>query len=326
MLEGASESIINKKANSEKRASVDVLIAAQNRADTIERAVQSALSQDEVCSVIVVDDASTDDTAIRAGECSPRGTRLIVERVRKNVGPSAARNLALKLSQAPWVAVLDGDDFFLPGRFGALLRNSDEWDLIADDIVRVDVTGRIAREPVLFGGRDEPFEMSLEQFVLGNVRPHGVQRTELGFIKPMMRRSFLDKHHLRFDEELRLGEDYALYTRALAARARFLIVPNSGYAAFWRLDSLSARHSRQDLERLRESDAELIKSTILTARERDAVREHYTSVDCRVQWLAVIEAFKSRKFLEFVAPFCRSPRVSMFLLLRLREEFNRRFF
>ena len=231
-------SIINKKANSEKRGCVDVLIAAHNRADTIERAVQSALSQDEVCSVIVVDDASTDDTAIRASECSPCRKRLIVERVGKNVGPSAARNLALKLSQAPWVAVLDGDDFFLPGRFVALLRNSDEWDLIADDIVRVDVTGRTAGEPVLFGGHDEPFEMSLEQFVLGNVRPHGVQRTELGFIKPIMRRSFLDNHNIRFDEKLRLGEDYALYTRALAVGARFLIVPNSGYAAFWRLQFL----------------------------------------------------------------------------------------
>ena len=39
------------------------MIAARDRADTIERAIASALAQDEVRTVIVVDDGSTDDTA-----------------------------------------------------------------------------------------------------------------------------------------------------------------------------------------------------------------------------------------------------------------------
>lgn len=307
-------------------ASVDVLIAARDRADTIERAVQSALAQDEVRAVILVDDGSTDETAARASRCDPQGKRLTIERLQSSVGPSAARNIALKLSTAPWVAVLDGDDFFLPGRIAALLRNSDEWDLIADDIaqVREDQIGNAAFKPVLFGDHREPFTLKFEQFVLGNVRRHGVLRTELGFIKPLIRRSFIDRHGLRYDERLRLGEDYALYARALAAGARCLIVPSPGYASVWRANSLSAQHSRQDLERLRDSDVDLIATTKLTIVEKRALRRHYLSIDCRVQWLATIEAYKTRQRLRFIGMFCRSPAVSKFLALRLLEEFQRR--
>jgi succinoglycan biosynthesis protein ExoU len=307
-------------------AAVDVLIAARNRSDTIERAVSSALVQDEVRTVIVVDDGSSDDTAARSRECDPEGGRVVVERLRSSLGPAAARNIALGLSRAPWVAILDGDDFFLPGRIGTLLAKAGEWDFVADDLLEVQ-EGRLDEQtpaPVLFGGRPEPFALDFEQFVLGNVGRHGALRREFGFLKPLIRRSFLDRHQLRYDEALRLGEDYALYARALAAGARFLILPTGGgYVSVVRAGSLSATHSRQDLERLRDSDAELLNAK-MSASEHRALRKHYSSVDCRVQWLAVIEAVKSRQYRAFIAAFCRSPKVSTYLAARLIEELHAR--
>ena len=115
----------------------DVLIAARDRADTIERAVQSALTQPEVSTVIVVDDGSTDDTLARAVKCDPHGKRLIVERLNLSAGPSAARNVAIEISKSPWLAILDGDDFILPGRIGKLLSLSADWDFIADDPLQI---------------------------------------------------------------------------------------------------------------------------------------------------------------------------------------------
>jgi succinoglycan biosynthesis protein ExoU len=106
---------------------------------------------------------------------------------------------------------------------------------------------------------------------------------------------------------LRLGEDYAFYARALALGARFLIVPSQGYVAVVRMDSISARHTKQDLERLRDSDLDLCTLQGLTERERRAVKKHYRSVDARVQWLAMIEAFKSRDPRCFLTPLFRSP-------------------
>ncbi len=321
-----SNCVIDREEYRRANACVDVLIAARNRADTIERAVQSALAQDEVRTVIVVDDASTDDTAAIATQCDPSGNRVIVERVPSNIGPAAARNRGLQLSTAPWFAILDGDDFFLPGRFEALLSKSDDWDFLADDLVQVreEQVSKMPLEPVLFGDRHEPFALDLESFVLGNARRHGILRTELGFLKPLIRRSFIDQCGLNYDEKLRLGEDYALYIRALAGGARFLIVPATGYASVIRADSLSALHSKRDLERLRDSDVDLLGSARLTAGQRRALKQHYTSVDCRVQWLRVIDLIKSRQYASFLAAFFRSPRVSIFLTQRLIEEFWKR--
>ena len=93
-------------------ACVDVLVAARDRGDTIERAVASALAQDEVRAVIVVDDGSTDDTTARARRCDPEGKRLIIERLSSSVGPAAARNIAIEISTAPWLTILDATTFF----------------------------------------------------------------------------------------------------------------------------------------------------------------------------------------------------------------------
>ena len=302
------------------------MIAARNRSDTIERAVQSALHQKEVRTVIVVDDGSTDDTAARARRCDPVGNRVLVEELPFNRGPSAARNRALELSQSPWVAILDGDDFFLPGRIGRLLCHAANCDIIADDIAQVQEgeIGLATFEPTLFRGHEQPFVLSLEQFVRGNVRPHGILRTELGFVKPLIRRSFLNLHGLKYDECLRLGEDYTLCVRALIAGARFLIVPINGYASVWRPDSLSGRHSKQDLERLRDTDAEIVATSNLNRAAQHALRRHYSSIDARVQWLNVIDAFKARQHAEILRAFLRSPVVSKFVALRLLEELCRR--
>ena len=308
-------------------ACVDVLIAVRDREDTIERAVASALAQEEVHSVIVVDDGSIDDTAARARKCDPDGERLIVKCLNTSVGPSAARNVGLQISTSPWLAILDGDDFFLPGRIRKLLSWSVEWDLIADDPLQIaeDQIGHELPRPMLSNLSREPRGISLEQFVLGNIGQRGTLRRELGFVKPLIRREFIEQNGLRYDERLRLGEDYALYARALIAGARFFLAPAAGYVSVMRADLLSARHSRQDLEQLRDSDRELVAITSLTVRERRALYAHYLSVDCRAQWLAVIEAFKSGRLLDFVRPFVRSPTVALYITTRLLEEFWRRF-
>ena len=298
---------------------VDVIIAARDRADTIARAVSSALSQDAIRTVIVVDDGSTDDTAARARQCDVRGNRVLVERLHSSLGPAAARNVAIEISTAPWLSVLDADDFFLPGRIGALLSQADDCDFVADRLVHVsENAGPPISAPSPEGAK--PIHLSFEEFVLGNVARRGAPRKELGYLKPLIRRRFLDAHGLRYLESLRLGEDYALYARALAAGARFRIIPTAGYVAVERRDSLSSRHTRRDLEVLRNSDRELMAMNQLTPPERDAVAKHYADVDRRAQWLVLVEALQSHNYSRFLSTFFGSPALTLYLTMRLIEE------
>lgn len=314
-------------ATSEARAQgiVDVVIAAWNRSDTIERAVSSALREPEVRTIFVVDDGSTDDTAARAGRIGVQDSRVIVSGSPTNRGPSAARNRALALSSAPWVAILDGDDFFLPGRIAKLLAAADGFDFVGDDILQIDEAriGRAEPQPA-FARQSGPWRLDFETFVMGNASWRGAARRELGFVKPLVRRSFLDRYRLEYEETLRLGEDYALYAHAMALGARFVMLPPCGYVSVTRPNSLSGAHTKQDLERLRDFDLKLGMIANLSEADRRALAVHYRSVDARVRWLAVIEGFKSRNLWRFLAPFACSPEVSGFLLRQLFAEGVRR--
>ena len=303
---------------------VDVVVAAFECAGTIERAVLSALTEPQVRRVFVIDDASRDETATRATALAERDPRVVVRRLSINSGPSVARNIGFSLGAAPWVAPLDGDDYFRPGRIARLLQAAEECDFVADDIIQIDDVGAdgVASPRTLMGLRSRR-RLDFAAFVAGNVNSRA-RRNELGFLKPLMRRSFLDRHGLHYANELRLGEDYALYAQALALGARFLVLPASGYVAVVRENSLSGLHSRGDLERLRDFDGRLAAAFDLRPAERRALRRHTQSIDARVRWLAVIDGFKSRNLRALFAPFAAPPQIVGFLMRQLFAEGMRR--
>lgn len=253
---------------------VCVVIAARNAAGTIAAAIASALREPEVGEVIVVDDASTDDTSGTVARADDGTDRLSIIRFDRNRGPSHARNVAFAQSKSPFLAILDADDFFLRGRFGRLLATRD-WDLVADNIAFV-TDG--AGEPQVPAFRPNPRFLSLAEFLAGNISKRDRRRGELGFLKPVIRREFLEAAGLRYDERLRLGEDYELYVRALAAGARFKLVDTCGYGATVRADSLSGRHRTEDLERLADADLSLLALPGLPADATRLLRSHERQV------------------------------------------------
>lgn len=269
---------------------VCVIIPAFNARDTVGAAVASALAEPQTAEVVVVDDASSDGTAEAARGADDGSERLRVIAFAANRGPSAARNAAIAASGAPFVAVLDADDRFLPGRLGALLSVAD-WDLIADDIVFTaapdDVERLAARAAVAAPARS--LDLSLEAFVAGNMTRAGRRRRELGFLHPVMRRAFLEEHALSYDEALRLGEDYDLYARALLCGARYKLVGTVGYLALERPGSLSGSHRTDDLARLCAVDTRLLRDPRLTPREASAIRAHRADVSRRHRLRAFLD-------------------------------------
>lgn len=297
---------------------VCVIVAAYNAEATIARALRSALDQAEVSEVYVIDDASGDGTAAAAEACDDGAGRLVVLRQDRNAGPAAARNRALAATRADWVCVLDADDYLLPGRIGKLLARTADADMVADDLLRaLEFSTEPPRRPP--AAVDAPMAIDFEAFVLGNVSREGRPRRELGFVKPLMRVSFLRDHGLLYDETLRLGEDYEFYARALALGARMTLLPAQGYVAVERANSLSGRHSEDDLRRLRDCDRALAALRPFSAAERRALAAHAASVDARLQWRLLINAVKARDPVAAVRTFT-SPDVALYLAARLGEQ------
>ncbi len=98
------------------RQGVSVIIPLYNKAGTVRRAVDSALTQGGVdAEVIVIDDGSTDGSADQVRAYGDR----IVFRHQPNAGPSVARNHGAKLASHSLLAFLDADDEYLPGCLSA---------------------------------------------------------------------------------------------------------------------------------------------------------------------------------------------------------------
>lgn len=294
-------------------SSVAVIIAAKNASATVVEAVRSALAEPEVRRVVLVDDGSTDATGTDARIADDGTGRLQVIRFDASRGPAAARNAAFQVVREEFVAVLDADDRFLPGRIGRLLAVL-PFDMVADNILFVRESAPLAHNPAhleallaeIGNKTDEGRDLTLADFVKGNITRVGKPRAELGFLKPMMRTSLLRSVDGPWNATMRLGEDYELYVRLLLAGARFKITDNCGYFALERAASLSGRHSVEDLWHFSDADRPIIERRELDKHTRRVAELHSRQSRAR---------FEHRRFLEEKAS-CGLARAGMRFLGR----------
>jgi succinoglycan biosynthesis protein ExoO len=211
---------------------VSVIIPTWKAAGFVQRSIASALASEDVSlEVIVVDDASPDETFAVVQQLAASDPRVLVDRLPVNGGPSAARNRAIERASGRYVAVLDADDSVDPARLARLVRLADDTgaDVVADNMIEVDEDGRqIGDLPFLKSvAFTQPRDIDLATWIAHN---HPMDRGDcLGYLKPVFRRSELDRTGLRYDPALRNSEDYYLIAYLLASGARLAYAPEPGY-------------------------------------------------------------------------------------------------
>jgi glycosyltransferase involved in cell wall biosynthesis len=92
---------------------VSVVLPTFNRGHIIELSIRSVLAQTyNNIELIVIDDASTDDTEKKIEELND--SRIKYLKLKENVGASAARNKGISLARGILVAFQDSDDIWFP--------------------------------------------------------------------------------------------------------------------------------------------------------------------------------------------------------------------
>ena len=135
---------------------VSIVVPTFNRGGCIGSCVGSALAQTYGdFELIVVDDASSDDTALRVN--SFKDSRLRYLRHDVNRGGNAARNTGIRASRGEFVAFLDSDDVWHPEKLEeqltALHRLGPAWGLSYTWVSRVDSSGaEVSRAEPTFEG------------------------------------------------------------------------------------------------------------------------------------------------------------------------------
>lgn len=178
---------------------VSVIIPAYNQGHYLGKAIQSVLDQTyPAFEVLVVDDGSTDDTAVVTRKFTDPRVRYIYK---DNGGLSSARNTGVRNSKGDYLTYLDSDDLFLPAKLSLLvdaLQANPSAGFAAGQAIPIDEN----EQPVsaIF---DTPIPEDTRQLVLGNPLHVG---------SVMLRRDWQERAG-DFDESLRSYEDWDMWLR-----------------------------------------------------------------------------------------------------------------
>lgn len=109
---------------------ISVIIPTKNRRHFLERAINSVLSQEcsSILEIVVVNDGSTDDTLVYLQRLKLEN--LIYHTSKESVGGGAARNIAIKMAKGDYIAFLDDDDEWLPGKIAAQEKYLDKYSFV----------------------------------------------------------------------------------------------------------------------------------------------------------------------------------------------------
>jgi glycosyltransferase involved in cell wall biosynthesis len=181
--------------------SVTVVVPTRNRSRLLASTLRSVLRQRSVdVRVVVVDDASTDDTHAAVARLADGRVRLV--RHDHALGVSAARNDGIAQADTEWVAFLDDDDLWAPDKLARQLA-------CASDTTRDWVyAGSVAILPsrVISGAGPPPSaEVACRDLRLRNVIPGGASNV-------LVRHSALARVGT-FDTSLRHMSDWDLWIR-----------------------------------------------------------------------------------------------------------------
>ncbi|MDG4853015.1 MULTISPECIES: glycosyltransferase family 2 protein [unclassified Mesorhizobium] len=301
---------------------VSFVIAAYNAEATLDRAIASAMAQRDVAiEVIVVDDRSNDRTRDVA-RAYPQDIVTVVA-LPANRGPGAARNAGLDLARGRWVAVLDSDDAVLPGRLAAMIARAEKAgaEIAVDNVqvVREDGTPEDMMFPT--GYLEGLGEISLTDYIAGNIVFES--RFNLGYLKPIFQRRFLDENQLRYDEKLRIGEDYILLASALAKGGRCVVEPTVGYVYHIRTGSISRVLELHHVEAMAEADAAFAAAHFMDDGAKAAFARRGRSLRKAASFLSLVQHIKAHAPLKAIRTALSDPaavrHMSMPIAVRLRR-------
>ncbi|MEA5602290.1 glycosyltransferase family 2 protein [Nostoc sp. UHCC 0252] len=307
---------------------VSVIIPAYNTEAYIAKAIESALEQTlNDIEVIIVDDGSSDQTVEVAKSFSDQRLKVIVNQ--QNLGAAAARNRALRAAQGEWVAVLDSDDWYAPERLEKLvfLAEKTNADMIADDLYLIH-DGATSPWSTLIeesGERiDEILQVDIVYFVETDV--YGQPGLHLGLSKPLFKREFLVKHGIKYDEEIRMGQDFWLDMKCLIKGARFFIEPKPYYFYRSRPGSLVYQNPLPRLNQYCKTTTSFMQQEVVK-KNPALMKALYNNLETYKKYLTyfqVVTPIKQKKWVTVLAEIWKNPYFFSDFIPQFRNIISRR--
>jgi succinoglycan biosynthesis protein ExoO len=208
-----------------------VIMPAYNVSGIIGRAIRSAAAQTRPpLEILVIDDCSTDNTVEVVKALAREIPSLRLLSTPANSGPSAARNVGLRAAQGDWIALLDSDDAWRPGRLERLseVASATSADFVADNLVMWDAVADAQFKPTYFDLPEPQKQITLVDMFSADDN-FDFSKTSFTLMKPISRRKFLINHNLQYNESMRVSEDFAFLAESLFNGAKLILIEEAYY-------------------------------------------------------------------------------------------------
>lgn len=208
--------------NTMEQPLVSIIIPVYNAKAHLDACVQSILDQSyKNFELLLIDDGSSDGSSELCDELSQKSEKIRVIH-KENGGVSSARNAGLDVARGDYVVFVDSDDVISNNYLEAFIESSDKADLIIGMIedLYFDNQGVIVKQKTRHVEAPNCGILADEYYKL-------LELLRVPVVK-LYKRSILEDHRIRFDENLSLAEDqvfnfsyykhiktYALETRSI---------------------------------------------------------------------------------------------------------------
>ena len=206
---------------------VSVVIPAYNRATRISRTLEAIINQNyDTLEIILVDDASMDDTVVTAERVlSQSGRAYKILKHETNLGVSVARNDGLKAATGKYVWFCDSDDM-AEKNFVTVMMNKlmlDEADMVFCNHKKYDEDTHITEsQRFTISGNYHTSEEFLKAWA----------RQEVSFLSIwnfIFSKDLLDKYNLHFIKGRLLGQDGEFLMKAIVRASKISYEPEELY-------------------------------------------------------------------------------------------------
>ena len=188
---------------------ISVIIPIYNSSRYIKKCLESLNNQDFKYSfeIIIIDDASSDNSIEIIKKKKLKNVTIF--RIKKNSGPSSARNIGIKRAKGEYIYFLDSDDTIKVFAFTKLYQAAKEnnYDIVFADKERIEKKKDQRKNIFLYKNNKKFFKkdilLELKKRFYDPLYIGGL----IGCTGRLIKRSLIVKHSIFFDEKLRIRED-----------------------------------------------------------------------------------------------------------------------
>lgn len=222
------------------KTKISIIVPVYNAENCIERAVMSLLNQEyKDLEIILINDGSTDESLKKCEELKEKDKRIIVID-KPNTGISSTRNIGIDNATGEFITFIDSDDYVDSKAYKNCMDVFNKYNI---DLLKFSYYKESKHNKVRYDFKTEAGKIinidGNKDFLLKNIFD---SKDFEGIWNLIVKKELIDRHRIRFDENLIVAEDFRFMTECLAYAKNIYILNTPFYHYVINVESITQKY------------------------------------------------------------------------------------